>query len=128
MLHFCSILIAALAILPGFAEKKAKPNDYYAAIVHIEPLVRREQMLTEQFLAILKTEEEKLNKMEKEIDEIEQVLPKKDCTETEITEFIGNAVNALKLIQRFTDLWPNMTNMYNGENSTLRKYQGDFTL
>ena len=103
-------------------EKKAKPNDYFAAIVHMEPLVRREQLLTENFLEIINSEEQRLNKMEKEIDEIERVLPKPGYTPTEMTKFIGNSVNALKLLQRFTDFWPNITTKYSGENSTLRKY------
>lgn len=113
-------LIAAFTVLPcSAADKKGKANDYYAAIVHMEPLVIREQQLTEQFLDMIKTEEAKLDKMEREIDEIERVIPRTDCTDTEITEFIGNPVNALKLIQRFTELWPNITNMYSGEDTSL---------
>ena len=104
-----------------FGKGNAKTTDYFAAIVHMEPLVKREQMLAESFLDIIRTEEAKLDKLEEEIDEIERVLPKPGYTATEMTEFIGNNLNALKLIQRFVHLWPNVTSQYSGENSTLRK-------
>ena len=102
-----------------FGRAEAKTTDYFAAIVHMEPLVKREQMLTENFLDVLNTEEAKLNELEEEINEIERVLPKPGYTATEMTEFVGNSVNALKLIQRFVHLWPNITAMYSGENTTL---------
>ena len=114
--------IYASAILSCLGRAKAKRNDYFAAIVHMEPLVRREQALTENFLDVIRTEEAKLDKLEKEIDEIERVLPKPGYTSAEMAKFIGNSVNALKLIQRFVHLWPTITTTYNGENSTLREY------
>ena len=121
MLRLYIAFIYASTIFYYFGKGNAKTTDYFAAIVHMEPLVKREQMLAENFLEIIRTEETKLNKLEEEINQIERVLPKPGYTAAEMTKFVGNNINALKLIQRFVHLWPNITSMYSGENSTFRK-------
>ena len=100
-------------------KQNTKSHDYFTALVHMQPLIKREQMLSEYFVELVKKQEEKLDKMEKMIQDIERVVPKEDASETEVTEFLGNPINAMKIIQRFNDVWANMAVMFSGENTTL---------
>ena len=113
------ILVAVLVVLCNGDTKTPKQNEYFTALVHMEPLIKMENMLSEYFLDFVKKEEEKLDKLEKVIEGIEQVNPKPGSTGKAIEQYYSNPINALKIIQRFTDVWPNVTVLFSGENTTM---------
>ena len=115
------ILVTVLVVVCNGDTKTPKQNEYFTALVHMEPLIKMENMLSEYFLDFVKKEEEKLDKLEKVIEDIEKVNPKPGGREKATEQYYSNPINALKIIQRFTDVWPNITVLFSGENTTLGK-------
>lgn len=116
------ILVAVLVVYCDGDTKTPKQNEYFTALVHMGPLIKMENMLSGYFLDFVKKEEEKLDKLEKIIQDIEQVHPKPGSSEKVIEQHYSNPINGLKMMQRFTDVWPNVTVLFSGENTTLGEH------
>ena len=120
MLLIPLIVILGLKVSLNTAEIKLR-KDYFTALDDIASLIKTEHILTKPFLQLVKQQEEKLNIMERKITEIEHATPKVTDSLREITDFLGNPINSLKLLDRFTRMWPKYTISMSNENTTLGK-------
>ncbi len=123
MLFFLYISLCCVLELSDGALDTNRRKDFYTALVDMVPFVKIEHRLTRPFLELVSQQEARLNKLEAIVDKIDKAIPNEKDSLREITDFLGNPVNSIRLIHRITDFWPNIMATKDNETSILGKWQ-----
>eukprot|EP00794_Sanderia_malayensis_P015179 gene15179-16741_t len=102
------MLLSTIIVISNGDTKTSKHKGFFLSVVDMKPLVELEHKLTKPFLELVKGQEEKLGKLEAMVNRIDTATREGADSLLKLTDFIGNPVNALKMIHRSTQFWPSL--------------------
>ncbi len=115
------LLLSYLMVVSNGDKPSGKRRDFFTALVDMKPLVELEHRLTTPFLDLIKAQEEKLDKLESTVDKIRSATDGKGDTLRYLTDFLGNPIHSIKLIQRATEFWPKVVKEFVTDNPAIGK-------
>lgn len=111
-----ALTITTIANSTGDKKKTASENkhDFFTSASDMEVLLTVETKLAKKFLRYVKKEEDRLDKLEEKIREIEKGQPKPGRE----AEWLSHATNSFTILKRMTSFWPRIGEQYSKSNTT----------
>lgn len=111
-----SIIFTLTTAVNGVDNKKKseKKHDFFTSASDMEVLLTVETKLAKKFLRYIKKEEDRLDKLEEKIREIEKGQPEPGRE----AEWMSHATNSYTILNRMTSFWPHIGEHYSKSNTT----------
>ena len=111
-----SIIFTLTTAVNGVDNKKKseKKHDFFTSASDMEVLLTVETKLAKKFLRYIKKEEDRLDKLEEKIREIEKGQPEPGRE----AEWMSHATNSYTILNRMTSFWSHIGEHYSKSNTT----------